>query len=515
MYSDDDYSTIDDALRRMASYQPNPRDAALGERWRDEEERTLKQLEGGEEYGIGQLLRDVLPGVIGMGADAITNEGRGLGNISMQMLGQADANAARDLQRQTSNREYALKQRAQREEGMGGSTFDRAYKTANVANSRLGRQFQEGNLGQRVEAGDRSERGLRVREDEHSYKYNPTDQRALDVVDELIAGGMGESARGLPTVALRDRRPVTDKEVDHAWAGIESDDKAVETTKTTDARERTELKHAPAKADAAANQAGKVATESTTKRIEAEAGLADVSAATDATKTAATTAARAGAEGDAAAGNYVPPLARAPLDPNRVRQQERDPKLAAKVNEELAASGEILEIIGDLVEVRKQEAQGLAKPGAARSFFDSSRGRLEGRISMSEAMGTLQDGDRRAIGSYLGNANASWTDLSVLLGSDVKLDQLEGVLQTFKNADQRKARAWGWSEFGTAPTATPPRNVDRPAARSGAPGPSASSGAAPPVAPGMVTIRLGGETRQVPADQAQRLKVINPSLEVF
>jgi hypothetical protein len=31
----------------------------------------------------------------------------------------------------------------------------------------------------------------------------------------------------------------------------------------------------------------------------------------------------------------------------------------------------------------------------------------------------------------------------------------------------------------------------------------------------MVTIRLNGETAQVPADQAQRLKAANPSLEVL
>lgn len=509
-------SALDPVLARMSSYQPNPRDAALGERWRDEEERTLSQLEGGNDYGIGELLRDVLPGAVGIFGDAVTNEGRGIGNISMQMLAQADANAQRDQQRQNANREYALKQRAQREQGGGGSAFDRDYKTASVINDRLGRDIQTQNLGYRGVQLNQGERRTQIAEDTHSYNYNPEDKRAVQLVDDLIANGMGEGARGLPTEALKDRKVVTDKEVDHAFANIEANDDAAKTAKNTQARIEKELELAPQTTAVDADKAAKVAAAGTGARIKTEAELAPVSAATDATKTAATTSARAGAESDATEEGFIPPIARAELDPERVRLIARNSKSAEHARTELDASGEVVSIIQDMIEIRKKEAQGLMAPGSARSFFDSSRGRLEGQISLANAMGTLQDGDRRAIGSYLGSANASWTDLSGLLGSDVKLDQLEGVLQTFLTADQRAAQKYGYGEFGTAPTKTMARQVDRPAPRAGAPGPSASSGAAPPVAPndGLVTVRLNGQTMRVDPERAKRFKVMDPSVVI-
>jgi len=504
MYSEEDDDAISAALQRMASYQPNPRDAALGERWRDEEEKTLRQLEGSEEYGLGQLLRDVLPGAIGITADAITNKGQGIGDISQLMLAQADQNLARDTQRQASNREYALKQRAQREQSAGGTAFDRAYKTAGVLNDRVGRQIRAENLGMRGVQLGQGERGLQLREDAHSYNYNPNDERAIKLVDDLIAGGMDDRARGMNTEALKDRRPLTDKEFDHNWAPTTRSDKAKETHANTEARIEAELGLAPRTTAAEADKAAKTAEASTGARIRTEGALAPISAATKATETTATTGARNAAESDATEQGYIPPLARKELDPERVRLVARDKKAAEHARQELEASGEVVSIIQDLIETRKKEAQGLIAPGSARSFFDSSRGRLEGQISLAGAMGTLQEGDRRAIGAYLGNSGASWTDLIGLLGADVKLDQLEGVLQTFRTADQRAAQKYGYGEFGSAPTTTTPR---QPRAQAGA---APSSGGS-----GMVTIRLGGETRQVPADQAQRLKAINPSLEVF
>ena len=502
MYGYDDENTaIDEALRRMASYQPNPRDAALGERWRDEEEKTLSRLEGADEYGLGELLRDVLPGAVGITADAITNKGQGIGDISQLMMAQADNNMTRDQQRQAANREYALKQRAQREHTAGGSEFDRAYKTAAAYNDRVGRQIQGQNLGLRGQGLQQGERRVQLAEDAHSYNYNPEDARALALVDDLIRNGMSPDARGLPTEALKDRAPVTKHEVDHAFAPIERSDKAKETHATTEARIETELGLAPRTTAAEADKAAKTAAASTGARIQTEGALADVSAGTKAKETDATTTARGRAEGNVAEEGYIPPLARAELDPNRVRALARDPKLGKQARDELENSGELVSILQDMAEVRRKEAQGLIKPGAYRSYFDANRVRLEGKIALANQMGVLNEGDRASVGSFLGQSSAGWLDLSGLLGGDVKAEQLQGVLDAFRTADQRAAQKWGYDAFGTAPAAMTPRQ---------------SSGAAPSSGgSGMVTIRLGGETRQVTADQARRLKVINPSLEVF
>jgi hypothetical protein len=497
MYSEEDDDAINAALRRMSSYSPNPRDAALGERWRDEEEKTLGQLEGAGDYDIGKLLRDVLPGAVGITADALTNDGRGIGDISQLMMAQADQNITRDTQRQASNREYALKQRAQREsnQGMG---FDRDYKLANMLSEQQRIKLAQGNYGLRGESTAQGRERLDLAKDKHSYDYNPEDSRAMSLVDDLIAGGMDPRARGLPTQALTDRRVVTDKEVDHAWNNITAGDKAVETAATTDARERTELKHAPAKAAAAADQT----SQTTAARINTEGALAPVSAATKATETAASTGARLGTEGDVAEEGYLAPLARAELDPNRVRALARDPKLAKQARDELENSGELVSILDDMLDIRKKEAQGLAKPGSYRSFFDANRVRLEGKIALGNQMGVLNEGDRASVGSFLGQSQAGWLDLSGLLGGDVKLEQLQGVRDAFGNADRRQGQKWGYDAFGTAPAQTTPRSPR------GASAPSSGES-------GMVTIRLGGESKQVTRDQAQRLKAINPSLEVL
>lgn len=515
MFEEDDQ--INAALARMASYQPNPRDSGLGERWRDEEERTLGRLEGGNEYGLGEILRDVLPGAIGAGADIISNNGRGLGDIAQLSLSQANQNAARDQQRMLADREYALKQRAQREQSSGGSDFDRAYKTANIANARQGRQLQGENLARRDIALGQGERKVQIAEDTHSYNYNPEDKRALDLVDDLIAGGMDPRARGLPTEALKDRKVVTDKEVDHAWNNIEAGDKAnvsaATSAATTGARIKTEGQLADVAAGTAAKEAGARSEASTRERIETEGELADVSAGVKNKEAAASTQGRLGAEADVAEEGFVGPLARAELDPERVRLIARDPKMAKEARDKLGASAGIVSILSDMRDIRAKEAQGLAKPGTSRSFFDANRVQLEGLIARGNDMGVLNEGDRRAVGSFLGASGAGWLDLSGLLGSDVKLEQLEGVRNAFLEADRREAANYGYDSFGTARSATTQR---RPAAR-------AQPGAAPAAAPstsapqggGMVTIRLGGETRQVPADQAQRLKAINPSLEVL
>jgi len=517
MFQEDD-DQINAALQRMASYAPNPRDAALGERWRDEEEKTLGQLEGSNDYGIGQLLRDVLPGAIGIGADAITNNGRGIGDITATAFQQAENNLARDAQRTASNREYALKQRAQRESNQG-TGFDRDYKIANTLQDQKRIRIAEGNLGARENVVDQGAQRVELAKDQASFLRNPNDPRAIELKKSLIANGADPGIAGLALAALQERGIVTSEQVKHAYAPVRAQDAANETALTTGSRIRTENQLAPLSADTRGQEAAATATKGTEARITTEAGLADTSAATAGKQSAGTTAGRLAAEADATEEGYLAPLARAELDPARVQLVARSPKVAAEARQRLEASGELVEILNDMVNIREQEAQGLAKPGSARSFFDANRVRLEGAIAAGNGMGVLNEGDRASVGSFLGQSQAGWTDLSGLLGGDLKLDQLQGVRSAFLNADRRTARSYGYGEYGTATSKTTPRNVDQPAApRPRAPraAPAASSSSAPPPsAGGMVTIRLGGQTRQVPRDQAERLKAINPALEVL
>jgi len=223
-------------------------------------------------------------------------------------------------------------------------------------------------------------------------------------------------------------------------------------------------------------------------------------------------------ESDMTAERFVDPLARAVLDPQRVEAVKRNPEFAKQASAKLSASGELLSTIDDLVSVREKERQGLIKPGEARSQFDAARGRLEGLMSQSIGMGVLQEQDRRAIGRYLGAADASWLDLSGLMGGDVKLEQLQGVRNAFRSADMRVGQEFGFGEFGTAeigsnrqaPAVTGnDRQLPTPRAPAppiGQPSPASSGG--------MVTVRLGGEARQVDAATAQRLRAMNPDVEI-
>lgn len=518
MWEEDD-DQINAALQRMASYAPDPRDTALRDRWRGEEERTLSTLEGGDDYGIGQLLRDVLPSAVGIGADLLTNKGQGVGSILDTGMAAAQANLARDAQRTAQNREYALEQRAQRESNQG-TQFDRDYKIANTLQDQRRIAIAEGNLGHRGTTVGQNAEKLDLQKDQASFLRNPNDPRAVALKKDLIANGADPGIAGLALGALQERGVVTRQQVEHAYAPIHAQDAANETTATTGARIRTEHNMAPLSADTKGQEAAATQTRGTEARITTEGRLADTSAATAGTQAAGTTAGRLAAEADATEEGYLAPLARAELDPERVKLVARNPKVAAEARQRLEASGELVEILNDMVDIRDKEAQGLAKPGSARSFFDANRVRLEGAIAAGNGMGVLNEGDRASVGSFLGSSQAGWTDLSGLLGGDLKLEQLNGVRQAFLNADRRTARSYGYGEYGTAQSQTTPRTVDQPAApRPRAPrAPSASpstAAPAPSAGGGMVTIRLGGQTTQVPRDQAERLKVMNPSLEVL
>lgn len=508
MYGEDEQ--IKQLLAQMGSYAPDPRDQELQSRWRDEESRSLGRLSGQDDYSVGQLLRDVLPSALGIGLDAATNKGQGISGIAQAGIAQAATNADRDQKRLMADREYALAQRKQRESSLGGNAFDRAYKQLGVLNERDRIGLANQNAGYRGEQVQQGARRTKLAEDAHSYLHNPDDPRTVQLREQLIANGVDPSIGNMTAAALRDRAKVTGHEVDHAFANIEAGDAAEKarrsTEASTDARITTENKLAPVSADTKAQET----TAATGARIKTESELADVSAGTKAKEAAGSTAGRLGAEGDIAAESFVDPIAREVIDPERAERIKRSPEASKEAQKRLRASAGLVDAIGEMVAIRAQEAQGLITPGRAKSRLLTERSHLEGLFAQANDMATIQEGDRQSMAKFLGlPAEASALDIaSVITGGDIKLDQLKGVQDALIAADERTARDYGFGPYGSkriepmAPRASKARA--QPAA------------AAPPAASGrMVTIRLGGEEQQVPADQARRLKVINPALEVF
>lgn len=522
MYGEDD-EQIKQLLAQMGSYTPDPRDKELQSRWRDEESQSLERLSGQDEYGVGQLLRDVLPSALGIGLDAATNKGQGIGGITQAGIAAAAANADRDQKRMIADREYALAQRKQRESSLGGNAFDRAYKQLGVLNERDRIGLANQNAGYRGEQIGQGERRTKLAEDKHSYDYNANDPRARALQEDLTAHGADPNIKDLTTQAIKDRGVVTGHEVDHAFANIEAGDAAEKARRTTEASTGQRIKTEAELADTSAATKGKESAASaaagTAARINTESELADVAADTKAKEQGGATRGRLGAEGDAAAESFVDPLAREVVDAERAERIKRSPEASKEAQKRLRASAGLVDSIGEMVSIRAQEAQGLITPGRAKSRMLTERSHLEGLFAQANDMATIQEGDRQSMAKFLGlPAEASALDIaSLLTGGDIKLDQLKGVQDALVAADERTAREYGYGAYGTKrvePMA--PRASKAPSARARAQPTAAAEPTAPPAAAsGMVTIRLGGEERQVPADQARRLKAINPALEVF
>jgi hypothetical protein len=504
---------VDQLLAQMASYSPNPRDKQLGESWRDEEQKTLERVQGGDDYDLGKILRDIAPLAIGTVADVASNHGRGMGDIASAAMVNAAQNAARDEAAQKANRDYALKMREQREKSDGGTAFDRAYKQLQVLNERERIGLASQNTGLRGQTVEQGAVRTKIAADQNSYLNNPDDPRTIQLKAQLIANGVDPSIANMSAAALRDRKVVTGHEVDHAFSNLEREDAAKKAAATSAASTGAEIKTKAGLADVSAGTESKIAgarEAATTKAgIETAADLSDVSAATKEKEAGAATQGRLGAEQAASADSFLDPLARTVVDPERAERVKRNPELAKKASESLRASSQLVDTISNMVDIRQKEAQGLIAPGRAASQMETERIRLEGAFARANDQGTINEGDRQAMATFLGKPGASLLDLSGLFGGDIKLDQLKGVRDMLAGADERTAREYGFGAYGTAPIS---QMAPAPSRSRAAPASSAA-----PAAPGggMVTIRLNGETAQVPADQAQRLKAANPSLEVL
>lgn len=513
-----DTSGVDALLAQMASYKPNPRDAQLGETWRDEEQKTLGRVQGSDDYDIGKILRDIAPLAVGTIADAATNKGRGIGDIATAAMSNASQNAAMDQAQQKLEREYALKMREQREKADGGTEFDRAAKQLQLLNEqqRIGLATQ--NVGLRGETVQQGARKVAIQEDQNSYLNNPDDPRTVKLRAQLIANGVDPSIENMTAASLRDRKVITGHEVDHAFSNLETEDAAKKAAATSAASTGAKIKTEAGLADTSAGTESKIAgarEAATTKAgIETAAGLSDVSAATKEKEAGAATQGRLGAEQAASADSFLDPLARTVTDPERADRVKRNPELAKKASETLRASSDLVNTISNMVDIRQQEAQGLIAPGRAASQMETERIRLEGAFARANDQGTINEGDRQAMATFLGKPGASLLDLSGLFGGDIKLDQLKGVADMLRGADERTAREYGFGGYGTAPISkmAPAQNRSRAQPSASSSGASLPQSAGPG---GMVTIRLNGETAQVPADQAARLKAANPSLEVL
>lgn len=519
MYGEDD-EQVKRLLEQMGSYSPDPRDAEMADKWRGEEQRSLERISGADDYSTGKLLRDVLPSLIGAGLDYATNDGRGIGGIAQSTIESVSQNAVRDQQRAQQEREYGMALRRQRETLGGGNAFDRAYKQLGAISERDRIKLADTNSGYRGEQVRQGGVRTKLAQDAHSYLHNPDDPRTVQLREQLIANGVDPSIGNMTAAALRDRAKVTGHEVDHAFANIEADDAAEKARRTTAAstgqRIRTESELADVSAGTKAKESAASSAAGTRARVETEGALADVSAETKAKEAAGATTGRLGAEGDVAAEGFIDPTAREVLDPNRAERIKRNPKLAAEATKRLSASAGLVDAIGEMVAIREQEAQGLITPGRAKSRMLTERSNLEGLFAVAHDMATIQEGDRQSMAKFLGlPAEASALDIaSVLVGSDIKLEQLKGVQDSIVGSDERLAREYGYGAYGTKriePMA--PRPERRPSARAQ---PSAAPAAAP-TAPsdGMVTVRSrDGQTMRVDPERAKRFQVMDPTIQI-
>jgi hypothetical protein len=509
---------VDALIAQMGSFKPNARDPALGERWRDEENNTLNRVQNGDDYDLGKVLRDIAPLAVGVIGDVAGNKGRGLGGIATAAMSNVAQNAARDDLQRKNDQDYALKQRAQRESSNGGSDFDRAYKQLQVLNERDRIGLAGQNTGLRTESVGQGERKVKIAEDQNAYINDPNDPRTIAAKARLIANGANPDQIGnLSANALRDTSAVTGHEVDHAFSNLEREDAAKKAAATSAASTGAEINTKAGLKDVAADTEATIggAREAATKaaEINTAAGLSDVSAGTAEKQAGAATQGRLGAEQDASADAFLDPVARAVTDPERAERVKRNPKLGAEATEKMRASGGALDSIAKMVDIRQQEAQGVIAPGRAKSQMLTARAELEGAFAKGHDMATINEGDRTAMGQFLGVPDASILDIaSLITGGDIKLDQLKGVQDVLSASDQRTAREYGYGGYGSAKVGqqAPAPNRSRVAPSGGG-----ASGSNNMPSGGMVTIRLGGDTRQVPADQAQRLKAMNPDLEVL
>jgi hypothetical protein len=132
-------------LRQQQEEANRPETQRLSDLWRKAEETGLREGMGGGHYGIGEVLRDTVPGILAAFLDRKYNHGYGLGYIAAETAKSAGQHITADEAHRNAMREFALKAHTERtKNGMGGVGAARVMLNAQ-AQDRLLRQDQQEN----------------------------------------------------------------------------------------------------------------------------------------------------------------------------------------------------------------------------------------------------------------------------------------------------------------------------------------------------------------------------------
>jgi hypothetical protein len=168
----------------------------LDQRWLDAEGAALDRsgYGGGDEYGIGEGIRDFAPMAIGGALDILINKGKGLGALTaggMQAI--SHENVRRDRSKQAAA-DDALAMKRQREAG-GDPSLERAYKLAQME-----RWAKQGELG--GENLEQRQLNTMMNQAKLAYQQDPNNPQAIAMVAKVkeLTGvdlaGLGNQAAG-------------------------------------------------------------------------------------------------------------------------------------------------------------------------------------------------------------------------------------------------------------------------------------------------------------------------------
>jgi len=273
-------------IQKMTAYKADPRMGQLNDKAYQAENASWDRVNNGQQYGIGEILRDVLPGALGVLLDTTTNKGHGLGQIAAATGDLAAQNSQRDRDRFEKDRSFGLNAKGQRQSSQGAE-YDQLYKQVQALEQSRRIQQADVQMGLRGRAQVTSEAAEARKGDEHSYKFDPNDPRTKALLDAYEQRAGVKLPVGTTVEMLRDQKKINDEQIAHYFA--------------------------PQNAADAAAQAGLTSTASTGARINTESQLADKSGETAAT------------------------IARAGIAPEIEKAQAMNPVLAERTNNGVGA----------------------------------------------------------------------------------------------------------------------------------------------------------------------------------
>lgn len=426
-------------------------------------------------YGFAEGVRDVVPTGLALALDAAVNHGRGAAGILQGGLAEvAQQELRRDQQRKAAADE-AIRMHGKGQDAAAAARLQYSYDALDAR--RRAADAVQGRFDQNV-----------ARNDDPNSQHNLT----REAMAELIASA---GSRG---------RLNTEHQLNQQTAG----DKAEIRTAETEAELAAKHEGAPVANADAADRA----------KLEAEAKLPSQIAEKQ-TPTAADTrqAEQLALAQSAPPGFHVEneqawrafsadPTRRAAAD-QYLTKGETTRKALERMIELRSQLGPAWNTLGDAEKAKLLDEMALTQQGAVGGFTGIG------------ALGVLNAGEFPRVGATMPNGSAAISDLydpiltAFSHGSkrDTQLEQLQGTLNAFNQLYNS-----GLTQAGLAPGTSP---APAPNALPGEAVPAdlgTTQGRVPPIstANGTVTVTLNGESKAVPRAVAQRMKQINPNLEI-